>query len=77
MTIQEICEHITMLKTNAKRVGKNKIVLISGDLHKELDLNNRMPSVCRAMYHCMGNKDIILHETPSGFSSTIEIEYNL
>ena len=77
MTINEICEHITELKTNAKKAGKCKIFLISGDLHKELGLKNRMPSVCRAMYRCMHDSDVILKETPSGFSSTIEIEYNI
>ncbi len=77
MTVNEICEHITKLKYNTKKTGKSKIILISGDLHRELGLKNRMPSVCRAMYRCMRDKDIILNETPSGFSSTIEIEYNL
>lgn len=77
MTVNGICEHITKLKYSTKKAGKSKLILISGDLHRELGLKNRMPSVCRAMYRCMRDKDIILNETPSGFSSTIEIEYNL
>ena len=77
MSINEISEYITKIKNDSKMMGKNRIVLISGDIHENLGLNRRMPSVCRAMYYCMGDNDIILHQTPSGFSSTIEIEYNL
>ena len=77
MTVNEICKHITKLKLNKKTTGKDKIILISGELHRELGLRNRMPSVCRAMYRCMCKKDVILNRTPSGFSSTIEIEYDL
>jgi nickel-dependent lactate racemase len=77
MTINEICEHITKLKCNTKMSGKSKIIMISEDLHRELGLKNRMPSVCRAMYRCMRENDKILNVTPTGFSSTIEIEYNL
>ena len=77
MTVNEICEYITKLKYDSKKAGKTKIILTSGELHKDLDLKDRMPSVCSAMYHCMHHKDTILHTTPSGFSSTIRIEYNL
>ena len=77
MTVNEICKHITKLKRNTKMTGKSKIIMISGDLHRELGLKNRMPSICRAMYRSMHENDMILNETPSGFSSTIEIEYNL
>ncbi len=77
MTVSEICEYITKIKCDSKTMGKDEIILLSGDIHRELGLKNRMPSVCRAMYRCMRDKDIILNQTPSGFSSTIEIEYHL
>ena len=77
MSINEICEYITKIKNDSRMQGNNKIVLISGDIHRKLELKSRMPSVCRAMYRCMGDNDAILHQTPSGFSSTIKIEYIL
>ena len=77
MTMQEIREHIIARKMDAKQKGQLVLVLRSGDVHKDLNLNKRMPSVCNAMYQCMVDGDRILHTTPSGKSSTIEIQYNL
>lgn len=77
MSIREISDYIEMLKSNARVAGKKVLVLKSGDIHKDLNLNRRMPSVCRAMYYCQKEGDVVLHTTPSGFSSTIEIEYQL
>lgn len=57
--------------------GAGSVVLVSGDIHRELGLRNRMPMVCGAMYHLMKSGDEILHTTPSGYSSTIKIEYQL
>ena len=44
---------------------------------KKKALKNAMPMVCNAMRQCMGENDIILHETPSGYSSSLEIKYFL
>ena len=77
MGINDIREYINKLKNIAKSEGKSCLVLRSGDIHKDLELKNRMPSVCRAMYYSMRDEDIILHTTDKGFSSTIEIEYKL
>ncbi len=77
MSINEIKEYVESLIINARRSGKKSLILRSGDIHKELNLKNYMPSVCRAMYQCMTSRDIVLHTTPSGYSSTIEIEYKL
>ena len=71
----EIREYIMELKAEAKRNGKNTIILVSGDIHKELKLVNFMPPVCNAMRQCMNDEDIILHTTPKGDSSTIKIQY--
>ena len=61
----------------AKDAGKTFIILKSGDIHKELNLKSRMPQVCNAMRQSMNEGDIVLHTTPSGNSSTIEIQYNV
>ncbi len=71
----DIREYISNLKANAQAAGKRSIVLRSGDIHKDLDLKNAMPQVCNAMRQSMNDGDIVLHTTPSGNSSTIEIKY--
>jgi len=73
----DIRQHISKLKMTAKDEGKKFIVLRSGDIHKDLNLKNAMPQVCNAMRQSMNEGDVVLHSTPSGNSSTIEIQYNL
>lgn len=77
VTTNDIREHIKELKINAKESSKSVLVLRSGDIHKDLGLKDAMPQVCNAMYDCMKGDDLVLHTTPSGKSSTIEIEYKL
>ena len=77
MLIDDICRYIQMAKTDARSKGQTSITLRSGDVHKDLHLCQRMPSVCSAMYRCMEKDDVILHTTASGYSSTIEIRYYL
>ena len=76
-TTDDIRQHILELKKSAKDSGKPFIVLKSGDIHKKLKLKSAMPQVCNAMRQSMNEGDIVLHTTPSGNSSTIEIQYNV
>lgn len=73
----DLCEYIQSIKEGAKNNGKEFVVLKSGDIHRIMGLKNRMPLVCNAMRKCMGNSDVVLYETPSGMSSTLEIKYFL
>ena len=73
MTTKQIREYIQELKIKAKESGKTTLVLRSGDIHKDLNLKDSMPSVCNAMRQSMNPYDVVLHTTPSGNSSTIEI----
>ena len=77
MTTNEICKHINQLKALAKEDGKSSLVLISRDIHKQLNLKSRFPMVCNAMRQCMRENDNILFQPPKGNSSTLEIEYKL
>ena len=77
MTMEDIRQYIKQLKNTAKSQGRTYITLRSGDIHKDLNLHRNMPSVCNAMYQMMLDGDKILHTTPSGKSSTIEIQYFL
>ena len=75
ISTDDIRQYIAELKTSAKESGMNFIVLKSGDIHKELKLKSAMPQVCNAMRQSMNEGDVVLHTTPSGNSSTIEIQY--
>ena len=74
---EELKAYKKALKKAAKDAGKPFIILKSGDIHKELKLKSAMPQVCNAMRQSMNEGDIVLHTTPSGNSSTIEIQYNV
>ena len=77
ITTEDIRRYIAELKNAAQNAGKSSIILRSGDIHKALNLKNAIPQVCNAMRQSMKNGDVVLHTTPSGNSSTIEIEYKL
>ena len=74
---EEIRRYIEEQKVSARADGAAVLVLRSGDIHKALGLKNAMPQVCNAMYQAMEAADVILHTTPKGKSSTIEIEYKV
>ncbi len=59
----------------AKMEGKTSVSIVARDIHKELNLKNSYPTVCNAMRECMSKKDVVIHTTPSGFSSTFQVEY--
>ena len=71
----EIKAYIMGLKEEASHQGITHITLKANDIHKAMGLKSRMPAVCNAMKQSMGPRDIVLHETASGFSSTYEIKY--
>jgi hypothetical protein len=75
--VTEVKKYIGGIFDEARQKGKTSITLVSGEIHRELGLNKRMPSVCSAMYSMMGEQDTVIHSTPSGLSSTIEITYIL
>ena len=73
----DIRSYIEEQKKEAKAAGIDTLILKSGDIHRNKSLKSSMPMVCNAMRQCMGNNDKILHQTASGYSSTLEIEYKL
>lgn len=75
ITTDNIREHIDTVLRRAETRGLEYIDLISGEIHRTLGLENRMPSVCAAMYKVKSLQDEVLHTTPSGKSSTITIRY--
>ena len=73
----EIVRHIFRILAQYQIQGEVSCTLISGEIHRAMGLKNKMPSVCNAMYQAMGPGDVVLHTTPSGKSSTIQICYQL
>ena len=76
-TTKDIKDFVEGLKDAAKENGQKTLTLISGDIHKLLKLKRAMPMVCNAMRQAMREDDEVIHETPSGQSSTLEIKYEL
>lgn len=76
-SLAKTIDYINSVLSQAKNNGASRIILISGEIHKALGYNNAMPTVCNAMYKCMRDSDRVLKTTPSGYSSTITIEYYL
>lgn len=74
---KDIRDYIEAQKAEAKNRGEEFIVLRASDLHRINRLRNGMPIVCNAMRQCMRENDVVLHQTPSGYSSSLEIKYFL
>lgn len=77
ITTADIRNYIEQLKSRARENGEEILVLKANDIHKGLKLKSRLPMVCNAMRQCMSPDDLILHETASGYSSTLKIGYKL
>jgi len=74
---QDVRDYIQRLLDKERSLGRKTVILVSGDIHKDMGWTSRMTIVCQAMYSLMQSNDVVLHTTPSGKSSTIEIEYHL
>lgn len=75
VSIDEISNFINNILEQAREDKLKYIDLVSGEIHKNMGLKNKMPSVCAAMYKARKGNDEILKTTPSGKSSTIVIRY--
>lgn len=77
ITTADIRAYIEDRKAQARAEGRAELTLKSNDIHKALQLKSRIPMVCNAMRQCMNEDDAVLHDTASGYSSTLEIQYQL
>lgn len=73
----DIRAYIQEQKRLAEENGETELVFKASDIHRNLNMKNRIPMVTNAMRQCMGEDDEVLHDTPSGKSSTLEIKYYL
>jgi hypothetical protein len=58
-------------------LGKKELITVASELAKEIELQQRFLMICQAMRNCMQINDEILHQTPSGNSSTFKVKYQL
>lgn len=73
----DILAYICGLLAFYRQQGETSCILTSGEIHRAMGLVHRMPSVCSAMYQAMGPGDVVVHTTPSGKSSTLQVRYSL
>lgn len=76
-TTTGIEKYIRSKKSEAVQLGKKEIIILASELVKEIELKQRFPMICQAMRNCMQINDEILHQTPSGNSSTFKVKYKL
>ncbi len=77
VTTLDIQNYIEQLKRDAIENGETYLQIKANEIHRALHLKSRFPMVCNAMRKCMQVGDEVIHETPSGYSSTLEIKYAL
>lgn len=75
MTTAEIERYLVSLLDESAAKGASAVEIVSGKIHKILGLDSRMPMVCNAMKKINKYEKEIIHETASGFSSTLRIKY--
>ncbi|WP_019153512.1 hypothetical protein [Robertmurraya massiliosenegalensis] len=74
---EEIRKYVISKLSIARDSGEDYIDLRSGDIHKEMGLRDRLPSVCGAMESLGVFRFTIIRDTPSGKSSTRVVRYFL
>lgn len=77
ITTADIRNFIEQRKNEAKQDGKSSLTLRASEIHCAMGLRKRYPMVCNAMRQCMGPHDTFVHKTASGYSSSLEIQYEL
>lgn len=74
---EEISGYINSLLSSSLEKGISVVEISSGEIHRAINLKNRIPSVCNAMLSVKDYRYEIVKDTPSGMSSTKTIRYYL
>lgn len=75
--VREVIAHLKSKLTEAYDEGHRSISIRSGQIHAEMKLKNRMPTVCSAMYKLKKSGDLIVEQPPKGYGSRLVIEYQI
>ncbi|KKB53192.1 hypothetical protein HMPREF1212_01355 [Parabacteroides sp. HGS0025] len=77
-SVENVREYIRNSINKAKNSGESEIKLKSGDIHKELKMNNAMPTVCNAMKTLGYEYSFeIQQQPPKGYGSNLIIMYKI
>lgn len=77
-SVEQVREYIKDKLLNAKKQGLEELLLISGEIHKELKMNDAKPTVCSAMKTLGSNyKFEVLETPPKGNGSKLILKYEL
>ena len=77
----EFEDELKVMLEERRDVGEDLTIIVSNDLHDRVvtSSENRMPMACQAMWNLWerqgASKERIVHTTPSGQSTTIEIKF--
>lgn len=77
VSTSDVRNYIMEQKREAAARGETELTFKASAIHRELKMKNRIPMVTNAMRQCMAEGDEVLHDTPSGKSSTLEIRFYL
>lgn len=75
--VDDVYNYLINLVDEAKNNNLEYLEIISGNIHRELNLSERMPTVCNAMYKLKKDDDEIIFSPPKGRGSKLHIRYFL
>lgn len=75
--VQEVMAYLEGKLMEASEEGRKSLTIRSGQVHSEMNLKNRMPTVCSAMYKLMKNGDVIEEQPPKGKGSRLVVTYKI
>ncbi|MEL7569353.1 MAG: GIY-YIG nuclease family protein [Eubacteriaceae bacterium] len=77
-SVEQVREYIRNKLLSAKKQGLKELILMSGEIHKELKMNDAKPTVCSAMKTLGSNYKFEVLETPlKGNGSRLILKYEL
>lgn len=73
--VDDVYDHLCNLLEKAKENDLEHLEVKAGNIHNELGLEHRMPTVCDAMYKLKKENDIIMYSPPKGKGSRLTIKF--
>lgn len=75
--VNDVVQYLSDKFEQAKKNNKEEITIRSGEIHSELGLKDRMPTVCNAMYKLQTPRDEVVEKPNKGYGARLVIKYFL
>jgi len=75
--VNDVVRYLKDKFEQTKKNNKEEITIRSGEIHSELGLKDRMPTVCNAMYKLQTSKDEVVEKPNKGYGARLVIKYLL